>query len=125
MRGMTLPAKRELADKVLRFLADTHERSWPNTHNIMQRAADSIGVELFEVWKAYDLLRLLGRVELINPNGQRGLRLLDTTPLTMPGITVEHRDNAVVVTGIIHDLYKRYPDEVWAAVTSLPKKAQL
>ena len=121
-RGASLLEKRDLADKLLAYLASQPDRSWDNSHDIICQAAKSIEdgrYEVFEYWKCFTLLRQLGRIVLNNPNGRHGFRLIDRTPLTMPGIQVVTASTHGVVLDIMRHLATRYPIEFRAAVKEL------
>ena len=82
--GLSPLQKRAIAERFLSWLREKNILSWPNTYSIIVRAADALDEEIYNLWKAYDLLVILGRLERISPNGRKGCRVLLYTPLTKP-----------------------------------------
>ncbi len=76
--------KRDIADKMLVWLKENNIESCSNTHETLTKCADDINEQLFNAWKGYELLRILGRIEMNHPNNRRGFKVLDTTPLSLP-----------------------------------------
>lgn len=118
-RGMALEDKRRLADNLLRYLVRQPQRSWPDSHTIIEAAAKELGHQCFECWRAYDLLRIMGRIQLNNPNGRHGFQILDTTPLSMPGISVISTKPTDVIFRVMKALYQEYPAEFREVVKEL------
>ncbi len=83
-RGLTPAQKRGIADKLLRWLKDNDTKSWANTYLILREASSALDEEVFNLWKAFDLLLILGRIERISPNGRKGARVISYAPLTKP-----------------------------------------
>jgi hypothetical protein len=113
--------KRKLADNLLSYLKITGRTSWPNTHDIMNEASKVLDAPISDIWKAYELLRILGRIELINPNGRQGMRLLDSTPLMLSGISIEitHYDPTPPLIDILQTLKDKYPVSFDSAIKAL------
>ncbi|KKL98739.1 hypothetical protein LCGC14_1821400 [marine sediment metagenome] len=82
--GLSPFEKRAIAEKFLHWLSENSIKDWPNTYSLIVRAADALDEEVYNLWKAYDLLVILGRLERISPNGRKGCRVLCFTPLTKP-----------------------------------------
>lgn len=76
--------KREIADKMLVWLKEHEITTCANTYEVLTKCAEAINEPLFNVWKGYELLRILGRIELNNPNGRQGFKVLSYTPLSLP-----------------------------------------
>ena len=83
-RGLTPVEKRELADKFLNWLVRMDYRSWDKTYTILLEASEALNEEVYNLWKAVDLLITLGRIERISPNGRQGCRVVSIIPLTLP-----------------------------------------
>lgn len=90
--SMAGPAKRDLADRLLAWLKEVGgirysiggAVTWPNTYGMLMAAAADLDAEVFSLWKAFDLLIVMGRVVRNNPNGKKGGRVLDFSPLAVP-----------------------------------------
>jgi hypothetical protein len=76
--------RREIADKILAWLKEHEIGTCDKTYVCLRDCSESIGESLFDCWKGYDLLRIMGRVELNNPNGRRGFKVLSFSPLSLP-----------------------------------------
>lgn len=83
--------KRELANKLIKYLTDKYCQPntnvipvWDNTSKMIHEASEVLNEQPFDIWKVYDLLRVLGRIELNNPNGRKGGRLINNTPVELP-----------------------------------------
>lgn len=50
---------------------------------MLYEISGTTGEELPDLWKAYNLLRTLARLELNSPNGKKGFRVLDYTPISV------------------------------------------
>ena len=74
---------KELAERLLAWLKDKGINDCANAHDTLQQCGEEIDEPLYDMWKAYELLRIMGRIELKNPNGRRGFRVLDFTPLSV------------------------------------------
>lgn len=76
--------RRDIADKMLLWLKDNGIDNCTNTHETLTQCADGIDEPLFNVWKGYELLRILGRLEPNSPNGRKGFKVVDYNPLSLP-----------------------------------------
>lgn len=74
--------RKELAEKLLAWLKDKGIDDCAKTYDTLRQCGEEIDEPLYDMWKAYELLRIMGRIELKNPNGRRGFRVLDFTPLS-------------------------------------------
>jgi len=83
-RGLTSRQKRETADKFLAYLSKNQIKSWDNTYSMLIEASEALNEEVFNLWKAVDLLLTLNRIERISPTGKKGCRVLSYAPLYMP-----------------------------------------
>lgn len=81
--SMTPADKRALADRLLTWLKAQGPQSWTRTYEILVKAAVDLDTEIFQLWKAYDVLLVMGRVERTIPHKSAG-RVLDTRPLSEP-----------------------------------------
>lgn len=84
-------SKRELANKLIKYLTDKYYPMnmnvipmWDNTSKMIHEASEVLNEQPYEIWKVHDLLRTLGRIELNNPNGCKGGRLVNDTPVELP-----------------------------------------
>jgi len=79
----TLSYRRDIADKMLAYLKENDIKSCDNTHTLLTTISEAIDKPLFDLWKAYELLRIMARIEMNNPNGRRGFHVLDYNPLAV------------------------------------------
>ncbi len=100
-RGNFSPTKkREVADKLLRWLKTNNIETWVKTLPVFVQASEELGEEIFNLWKAYELLRSMGRVALNCGNGKKGAHVVDYTPLALPipeGIAVCDKNNCPIL----------------------------
>ena len=83
-RGLMPAKKREIADKFLLWLKRGDIKQWDKTYTLLLEASESLNEEVYNLWKAFDLLVILGRIERISPNGRKGCRVISFTLLTKP-----------------------------------------
>ena len=83
MMRTTLSYRREIADKMLAYLKEHDIKSCDNTHDLVTKIAEAIDKPLFNLWKGYELLRIMARIEMNNPNGRKGFHVLDYNPLAV------------------------------------------
>lgn len=76
--------ERQWADRFLEWLKANDVLYWPRVYDVLVRAAADLDIEIFNLHKAVRLLRVMGRIELNNPNGQKGAHVVDTRPLSEP-----------------------------------------
>ena len=76
--------KLRLAGRLLTYFQDTKTAYWKNTYAVLRGAAEDLGEEVYNLWAAFDLLLILGRVERNSPNGREGARVVDWTPVELP-----------------------------------------
>ncbi len=84
MRGLSATKKLQIADNFLAYLKKNKIKEWGNTYLLLREVSEALKEEVFNLWKAFDLLIILGRVERINPNGRKGCRVLRFTALIKP-----------------------------------------
>ena len=84
MSNFSPTRKRQVADKLLNWLKDKEIQTWAKTHTVFLQASEELDEEIFNLWKAYELLRSMGRVALNCGNGMKGANVLDYTPLVIP-----------------------------------------
>ncbi len=84
-RGNFSPTKkRQVADKFLNWLKVKNIKTWPKTYAVLGQASEELDEEIFNLWKAYELLRSMGRIVLNCGNGQKGAHVVDYTLLAKP-----------------------------------------
>lgn len=109
--------RKDLAEKLLKWLQENGVASCASTSNLLDRAAQELDEQKFHLWRAYELLRMMGRVELNNPNGRKGFRVLDYTPLAVYQLKTDGFKETVetaMLAQTLKDLKTRYP-KIWAA----------
>jgi len=84
MSYLTPTQKRIIAERFLAWLENNNIKEWGNTYSILLEVSEALNIEVYNLWKAHDLLITLGRIERISPNGKKGCRVVDYTPLTKP-----------------------------------------
>lgn len=100
--------RREVADKILLYLKEHNISSCANSHAMLSEIAEAIDEPLFNLWKAYELLRIMARLELNSPNGKKGFHVLDYSPITsgLPdrptNIRLCNKDNCPILK-LLHD----------------------
>jgi len=78
---MNVEEKRKLADELLIWLKENDLKNWSNNSNIIHNFAGDHSVQIYEVWKAFELLRFCGRLIYNNPNGRKGAHVESFTPI--------------------------------------------
>jgi hypothetical protein len=73
-----------LAGSLLTWLKGIGMETWPNNSKMLEEASDALEVEKYDLWKAFDLLIILGRLERNNPNGRFGGHVANWTPVEQP-----------------------------------------
>ncbi len=81
---LTAAEKRNAATRLLEWLKETGTTNWPNTYEMIQKASSALDEEIYTLWKAFDLLIVLGRLERNSPSGQKGARVEHWTPIEAP-----------------------------------------
>jgi hypothetical protein len=107
--------RKEIAEKVLAWLKERDISICNNSHDILTQCANNINEPLYDLWKAYELLRIMGRIELNNPNGRKGFRVLDYTPLSVYQLRTDGFKKQVqkdMLIRILSNLKKQYAD-IW------------
>ena len=102
-RGLTPIQKRSIAEKFLLWLKDNNISWWDKTYLLLREASEELEEEVFNLWKAFDLLIILGRIERNNPNGQKGCRVVSHTLLTEPvpnDAVICNRQNCPIIKNI-------------------------
>ena len=79
----SLSYRREVADKMLVYLKENEISSCDNTYNLLHKISEVIDEPLFMIWRGYELLRIMARIEMNCPNGKKGFRILDYNPLAL------------------------------------------
>ena len=108
--------RKEIADKFLLWLRDHNIRECDHTYDLIRQGAEGIGEQPHNIWKAYDLLRLMGRIELKNPNGKHGFRVIDYTRLSvlvLKSNAVKQDIERQMLVKILRFLKKQHKD-IWA-----------
>lgn len=102
-------SKRELANKMIEWLKSTYpNRRWDNTSVMADMVSEALGEHKYDIWKVHDLLRVLGRIELNSPNGRKGGRLVNDTPVELPLIT--ERKCEPNRCPIVKTVFKTFPE---------------
>lgn len=107
--------RKELAEKLLAWLKEKGIDNCANAHDTLQQCGENIDKPLYDMWKAYELLRIMGRIELKNPNGRRGFRVLDFTPLSVLVLKTDNSKREVqkdMLVKILKSLRKSYAS-IW------------
>lgn len=112
---MTPLLRKEIAEKLLTWLKENKISNCNKTYEVLKQCAEEISEPLYDIWKGYDLLRIMGRIELNNPNGKHGFTVLDFTPLSVVVIKSEEYQNKVKKDMLVHILktLKRRYSYVW------------
>ncbi len=84
MGGLSPFQKRQIADKFLAWLKKNDIKRWDKTYTLLLEASEALNEEVYNLWKAHDLLIILGKIERISPNGRKGCRVVSYAPLTKP-----------------------------------------
>ena len=107
--------RKELAERLLVWLKDKGIDDCSNTHSTLTQCGEEIDEPLFNLWKAYELLRIMGRIELNNPNGRKGFRVLDFTPLSVLVLKTDSFKKEIqrdMLVRILKNLKKQYAS-IW------------
>lgn len=81
MSNLSRTEKRLIANALLEWLVVKKHKIWLNNYDILHNFATERGYHLFDVWKAYHLLRDVGRIEPNNPNGRKGAHVVSYAPI--------------------------------------------
>ena len=73
--------RKEIAEKLLAWLKGKNITNCESSYKVIRQCSEEIHEQIYDLWKAYELLRIMGRLELNNPNGKRGFHVIDFTPL--------------------------------------------
>lgn len=113
----SLTYRREVADKALLYLKGKGITTCGDTSKMLDEVSVAIGEEKFNLWKGFELLRMMGRVEYNNPNGRRGFKVFDYSPLVL-GIPDRPSSSAfcdVNTCPVVKTLKKKFPNLCEAA----------
>jgi len=107
--------RKNVAEKFLVWLQDKNISTCPKTYDVIRQASGDIDEEIFHIWRAFELLRIMGRLELHSPNGRKGFKVLDYTPLAVyqlrtDGFKAEVETDMLVQ--VLTDLKRRYKN-IW------------
>ncbi len=108
---MTPLRLKDIAEKFLVWLKDNNISVCPKTYDVIKKCSEEIDEPIYDLWKAYNLLRTMGRIELQNPNGKYGFRVLDYTPLSVLVLKTEEFKNQIekeMLVKILKTLKKRF-----------------
>jgi hypothetical protein len=75
--------RKELADKFLSWLKDKNISRCDRTYDVIKQCSKEIDEPIYDIWKAYDLLKIMGRITLNRADGKAGFTVLDFTPLSV------------------------------------------
>lgn len=84
MSSLSPTQKRDIAQRFLLWLKESSNESCSNTYLLIREASEALNIEVYRLWKAFDLLIILGRLERNNPNGRTGFHVKDFTSLVKP-----------------------------------------
>ena len=105
-----LSYRRRVGDKVLVYLKEHKIATCGNSYKMLRDVSNAINEPLYVVWKSYELLRIMARLELNSPNGRRGFRVLDYTPLA---VALPDRPNVAICEvqhcPILRALRRKFP----------------
>jgi hypothetical protein len=106
---MNLSDRRVIADKVLVYLKKEHIGSCLDSSKMLDQISDAINEPKYNIWKAYELLRMMARIELNSPNGRKGFKVLDYTPLTLgiPDRPPKEQFQCPLITKAVRDERKK------------------
>lgn len=110
---LKLQERRDLADKLLAWLKANKLERWPSNHDVLTKFSGEASEPLYDVWKAHELLRNVGRIGLVCPNGRKGGYIISCTPISKP---VEQQFDVSklkieLLKGILKDLRARFTNE--------------
>jgi len=109
----TLGQRRATADKMLAYLKEHNISTCHYTYGMLCKISEATGEQLPDLWKAYNLLRTLARLELNSPNGKKGFHVLDYTPIL---VGLPDRPNIPICDvrhcPVVKLLMQRFPIEI-------------
>lgn len=112
---LNLQQRRDLADRLLIWLKAKKLKRWGVNHTLFFEFSEEVNEPLYDVWKAYDLLRYTGRLGLNNPNGRKGGYVISFTPLSKPAGREKEIDvnkfKAKLLKRILKDLKSQFANE--------------
>ena len=107
--------RKDIADKLLSWLKANNISNCPKTYDILRQCSEEIDENLYDLWRAFDLLIILGRIERNNPNGKYGFTVLDYSPLSVVILKTEAFKNQIekeMLVKILKTLKKRF-NYIW------------
>ena len=78
---MNTERKRKLADELLLWLKERDLGNWDSNSIMLHDFALLQNVQVYEGWKAFELLRFCGRIIYNNPNGRKGAHVESFTQI--------------------------------------------
>ncbi len=75
--------RKEIADKFLAWLKEKNITTCDKSYTVIEQCSNDLNEQIFELWRGYELLRTMGRIELNCPNGKKGFHVIDYTPLSV------------------------------------------
>ena len=112
---LKLQERRDLADKLLAWLKANNIKRWSNNHDTFSKFAEEAEehIYLYDVWKAYELLRNTGRIGLNSANGRKGGYVISFVPISKPvGRVIDvHKIKATMLKAILKDLRSQFASE--------------
>src|SRR3990167_1181530 len=78
---MNVEEKRKLADELLLWLKERDLGNWASNLVMIHDFALLHDVQVYECWKAFELLRFCGRIIYNNPNGRKGAHVESFMPI--------------------------------------------
>lgn len=107
--------RKDTAERLLVWLKENNITSCPKTYDILCQCSEAIDEPVFDLWKAYGLLRIMGRIELNCPNGKKGFRVLDYTSLAVYQLRSDGFKRKLqkdMLVRILSNMKKQYKD-IW------------
>jgi hypothetical protein len=107
--------KKDIADRFLLWLKDNKITTCRSTYNTIKQCSEKINEQIYDLWRAFDLLKTMGRVELNSPNGKYGFYVIDYTPLSIYQLKSDGFKSKIqkdMLTKILTGLKKQYKD-IW------------
>ncbi|MFA5429823.1 MAG: hypothetical protein WC329_01535 [Candidatus Omnitrophota bacterium] len=101
--------KRIIADRLLAWLKENELDAWSRAFDMLKKASFALNWEVYDLWKGYDVLLIMGRVERLSSH-KSAARVIDWRPLSEPAsaktITPEIIEGLKCVKGSVDALLR-------------------